>query len=311
MNITGKVIVITGATRGIGEALATRFAAEKPRGIAVSDIDQEGAELVVERLRDSGVAALAVPADVASKGEAENVVVTTEREFGPVDVLCSNAGTATGMGVHAPASIWERAWSVNVLGHVHLAQAALPSMSRRRSGHIVITASAAGLVGIPGDAPYAVSKSAAVALAEWLAVAYRHVGIRVSALCPLGVRTDLLGVRGDFLRLPWLPQQALMSRVSAVVCHAGHNTVCEALAHAVPLVLAPIRDDQPMVAEQVALSGAGLRLRFTHARTEHIGRALGRVLTEPSFATAAARIRDSFAAAGGAPAAADALERLA
>jgi UDP:flavonoid glycosyltransferase YjiC (YdhE family) len=121
---------------------------------------------------------------------------------------------------------------------------------------------------------------------------------------------SLRGVDGDFIRLPWLPQQALLPRVAAVVCHAGHNTVCETLAHAVPLVVAPIRDDQPVIAEQVAVAGAGLRLRFTHARAEHIGRALDRVRTEPSFAAAAARIRDSFAAGGGAAAAADALEKL-
>jgi UDP:flavonoid glycosyltransferase YjiC (YdhE family) len=111
---------------------------------------------------------------------------------------------------------------------------------------------------------------------------------------------SLQGVGDDVIRLPWVPQQALLSRVAAVVCHAGHNTVCEALACAVPLVLAPVRDDQPIVAEQVAVAGAGLRLRFTHARAEHIGRALDRVLTEPSFA-----------AAGGAAAAAAAQEKLA
>jgi UDP:flavonoid glycosyltransferase YjiC (YdhE family) len=121
---------------------------------------------------------------------------------------------------------------------------------------------------------------------------------------------SLRGVDGDLIRLPWLPLQALLPRMAAVVCHAGHNTVCETLAHAVPLVVAPIRDDQPVIAEQVAVAGAGLRLRFTHARAEHIGRALDRVRTEPSFAAAAARIRDSFAAAGGAQAAADALEKL-
>jgi UDP:flavonoid glycosyltransferase YjiC (YdhE family) len=121
---------------------------------------------------------------------------------------------------------------------------------------------------------------------------------------------SLRGVDGDFLRLPWLPKQALLPRVAAVVCHGGHNTVCEALAHAVPLVVAPIRDDQPVIAEQVTVAGAGLRLRFTHARAAHIGRAMDRVLTEPSFAVAAARIWHSFAAAGGAQAAADALEKL-
>jgi UDP:flavonoid glycosyltransferase YjiC (YdhE family) len=122
---------------------------------------------------------------------------------------------------------------------------------------------------------------------------------------------SLRGLDGDFLRLPSLPQQAVPPRVAAVVCHAGHDIVCQALAWGAPLVLAPIRDEQPAIAAQVAAAGAGVRLRFMHARAEHIGRALDRVLTVPSFTAAAGRIRDSLAAAGGAPAAADALEGLA
>jgi UDP:flavonoid glycosyltransferase YjiC (YdhE family) len=122
---------------------------------------------------------------------------------------------------------------------------------------------------------------------------------------------SLRDLDGDLVRLPWLPQQALLPHMAAVICHAGHNTVCESLASGVPLVVAPIRDDQPIVAEQVAAAGAGVRLRFTHSRAEHVGRALDQVLTEPSFADAAGRIRDSFAAAGGARAAADALAELA
>lgn len=192
MNLADQVIVITGGAHGIGAALALRFGAEKPRGIVVSDIDLENAELVATQVRDAGVPAIAFPADVGLKDDAERLIAAAESEFGPVDLLCSNAGIATGMGIHAPGMIWERAWSVNVLAHIHLAQAVLSSMSRRRSGHIVITASAAGLLGLPGDAPYAATKSAAVGLAEWMAVTYRHVGIKVKVLCPLGVRTNLL-----------------------------------------------------------------------------------------------------------------------
>jgi NAD(P)-dependent dehydrogenase (short-subunit alcohol dehydrogenase family) len=192
MDLIDKVVVVTGGARGIGAALATRFAAARPRGIAVSDLDLERAELIAAQLRTCGVPATAIAADVGRKADVERLIAETESEFGPIDVVCSNAGIATGTGIHATDAVWERSWSVNVLGHVHLAQAVLPSMSRRRTGHIVITASAVGLLGLPGDAAYAVSKSAAVALAEWLAVTYRPVGITVSALCPLGVRTDLL-----------------------------------------------------------------------------------------------------------------------
>jgi UDP:flavonoid glycosyltransferase YjiC (YdhE family) len=108
-----------------------------------------------------------------------------------------------------------------------------------------------------------------------------------------------------------IPQQAVLDRASAVICHAGHNTVCETLARGLPLVVAPIRDDQPVVADQVVRAGAGRRLRFTHATADHIGTALDAVLTQPAYRDAAQRVADSFRAAGGAQAAADALESLA
>ena len=192
MNLVNKVIVVTGGARGIGAALAERFAGERPSGVVVADLDGDTAELVARRLRADGVPALGVHTDVTVRSEAEKLIATAEAEFGPVDLLCSNAGIATGAGIHADDAAWQQAWSVNVLGHVHLAQAVLPGMCRRRAGHILLTASAVGLLGLPGDAPYSATKSACVALAEWLAVTYRSKGIKVSALCPLGVRTGLL-----------------------------------------------------------------------------------------------------------------------
>ncbi|MEU5028025.1 glycosyltransferase [Streptomyces milbemycinicus] len=115
---------------------------------------------------------------------------------------------------------------------------------------------------------------------------------------------DVLVVRG-------VPQLPLLARVAAVVCHAGHNTVCEALWHGVPLVVAPIRDDQPVVAGQVAAAGAGVRVRFGRVTAAGLGEALDAVLYEPGHRAAAERIRASFRAAGGATAAAGHLERLA
>ncbi|MGW5460594.1 glycosyltransferase [Streptomyces sp. NPDC003996] len=115
----------------------------------------------------------------------------------------------------------------------------------------------------------------------------------------------------DVLVLPSVPQLALLERMDAVVCHAGHNTVCEALWHGVPLVVAPIRDDQPVVAAQVVDAGAGVRIRFGRVRADQLGAALDTVLTDPAHRAAAARIRTAFRAAGGARAAAAHLERLA
>ncbi|GAA5108727.1 SDR family oxidoreductase [Haloechinothrix salitolerans] len=192
MKLREKIVVITGAGGGIGAAMAKRFAREKPGGIVVSDIDAAAAGDVAARVREAGVPVLAHRTDVGDQSQATELIARSEREFGQVDLLCSNAGIAVGMGVHAPRERWSAALSVNVMAHVHLAQAVLPGMAARGSGHVMITASAAGLLGLPGDAPYSVTKAAAVGLAEWLAATYRRSGVTVSALCPLGVRTGLL-----------------------------------------------------------------------------------------------------------------------
>ena len=119
-----------------------------------------------------------------------------EERYGPVDLFCSNAGITTGSGLEddAPAD-WQRAWEVNVLAHVYAARAVLPAMLERGAGYLLQTCSAAGLLTAVGDAPYAVTKHAAVAFAEWLAITYGDRGIRVSALCPQGVRTPMLDRR--------------------------------------------------------------------------------------------------------------------
>ena len=119
-----------------------------------------------------------------------------------------------------------------------------------------------------------------------------------------------LDTPANFIVRPYVPQLALLRHVDAVVCHGGHNTTCEALAHGLPLVIAPIKDDQPIVADQVVAAGAGLRVKFGRVQPDELRTAVTRILTEPAFRSAAARVRDSFAAAGGAEAAASALEAL-
>jgi MGT family glycosyltransferase len=114
----------------------------------------------------------------------------------------------------------------------------------------------------------------------------------------------------NVLVVPRVPQLALLGRVAAVVGHGGHNTVVEALAAGVPLVLAPVRDDQPLVADQVVRAGAGTRVKFHRVTAPMIRDAVESVLGTPSYREGAARVRASFAAAGGAPAAADRLAAL-
>ncbi|GAA5108708.1 glycosyltransferase [Haloechinothrix salitolerans] len=129
------------------------------------------------------------------------------------------------------------------------------------------------------------------------------------------VVTDLGGVVADAPATVTVresvPQLAVLDNADAVLCHAGHNTVCESLARGLPLVVAPIRDDQPIVADQVVQAGAGVRLRFARATSSHIGAAIDAVLTEETYRAAARRIARSFRAAGGAVAAADHLVALA
>ncbi|WP_051386359.1 SDR family oxidoreductase [Actinokineospora inagensis] len=197
MELTGRVAVLTGAGHGMGAAMARRFAAAGARGIVVSDLDGEAAAEVAESINRAGGRACARQADAASKADLRGLVALAKGEYGGLDVFCSNAGVAFGTGVHADDTHWQRSFELNVLQHVYAAQAALPAMLKARDGYLVITASSAGLLSLPGDAPYSVTKHAAVALAEWLAFTYRSRGIRVSALCPLGVRTPFLvdGVR--------------------------------------------------------------------------------------------------------------------
>jgi NAD(P)-dependent dehydrogenase (short-subunit alcohol dehydrogenase family) len=188
MQVTGKTIVITGAASGIGAALARRFAAEGAAGICLADLDEDAAARVAAGLECH---TLVRRTDVGDEAQVR-AMVEAAGELGPIDLMCSNAGIGTGAGLDATAEQWAATWAVNVQAHVYAARAVVPGMIERGGGYLLHTCSAAGLLSQPGDAPYAVTKHAAVAFAEWLALTYGDQGIRVSALCPQGVRTPLL-----------------------------------------------------------------------------------------------------------------------
>ena len=189
MELTGRIVVVTGGGSGIGAAMARRFAAEGASAGVVADLDGATAEAVAAQI---GPVAAAAVLDATDEQQVRDLVTRTERRYGRIDLFCANAGVAPGTGLDAPAQDWERAWSVNVLGHVYAARAVLPGMLARGEGYLLQTCSAAGLLTAVGDAPYTTTKHAALGLAEWLAVTYRDQGIRVSALCPQGVRTPML-----------------------------------------------------------------------------------------------------------------------
>ncbi|WP_216215327.1 glycosyltransferase [Amycolatopsis aidingensis] len=133
---------------------------------------------------------------------------------------------------------------------------------------------------------------------------FQGVIVDPEGFLPEGTGNGVLVARG-------IPQLDVIQRAAVVVCHGGHNTVCESLWHGVPLVVAPIRDDQPVLAQQVVNAGAGMRLRFDRARAEEIGQAIRSVRQEPGYAAQARRIRSSFREAGGSTAAAEHLSTLA
>ena len=187
MQINGKVVVITGGGSGIGAAMARRFAADGAEAVVVADLNLDSARQVAAEI---GGAAEAL--DVADAAAVTDLAERTIARFGRVDLYCSNAGFATGVELDDPADLWHKAYDVHVMSHVYAARALLPHMLERGSGYLLNTASAAGLLTSPGDAPYSVTKHGAVALAEWLAVTYGGRGVGVSVLCPLGVATPLL-----------------------------------------------------------------------------------------------------------------------
>lgn len=194
MEIRDSVIVVTGAANGIGEALVRRFAADGARGIVVADIDAVGVERVAA---DLGPVARALRCDVRDEEQVRATVALAESAFGPVDLYCSNAGIALFGGVEMPDAEWQRMWEIHVMAHVYAARAVLPSMIARGAGYLLQTASAAGLLTQLGSATYSVTKHGAVALAEWISITHGAQGIKVSVLCPQGVRTNMTAPLGE------------------------------------------------------------------------------------------------------------------
>ncbi|MEE2777275.1 MAG: SDR family oxidoreductase [Acidobacteriota bacterium] len=186
MELNGKVAVVTGGASGIGAATSRRFAAG---GAKVVVADQNGAD--AQRVaRDIG--GLAVICNVGLESEVNSLVEQATDECGPIDIFFSNAGIAMGGDIlDTPLGVWQEQWDVNLMAHVYAVRAVLPSMLERGEGYLLHTSSMAGILSSHGNLPYAVTKHGVVGLAEWLAFTYRHRGIRVSCLCPLGVRTPM------------------------------------------------------------------------------------------------------------------------
>jgi len=194
MEINGSVVVVTGAARGIGAALAEQLAGRGAAAVVLADLEPAvlGATAAGLSARFPQTRFSAVTCDVADPAAVTGLVVGAELEHGRIDVFVANAGVGAGGGLDAADEVWAQAWSVNVMAHVYAARAAVPGMLARGGGAFVTTASAAGMLTNLGNAPYSVTKHAALAFAEWLAITYGDRGLEVSCLCPMGVDTDLL-----------------------------------------------------------------------------------------------------------------------
>ncbi len=190
MELGGTVVVVTGAGSGIGRSLAQRFAVEGAKVVVCTDLSEADAE---ETARLIGDCAIGRQLDVADEKAIEALVESVESAHGGIDVFVSNAGYGLSGGLELPTDEWQRMMTVHTWSHLAAARAVVPGMVSRGRGYLLNTASAAGLLTQMNSGPYAVSKHAAVAMAEWLSITYGDDGIGVSVLCPQAVRTNILG----------------------------------------------------------------------------------------------------------------------
>jgi len=235
VEVRNRHIVITGAAGGIGGALARRFAEEQPSHLVLADRDIEGARAIAEPL-----GAHAVELDAGEERSVIALIDEATAAGGAVDIFISNAGVGGAMGgPEAPEEAWDEAWRVNVMAHVWASRALLPQMLERGEGYLINTASAAGLLTQVSSLVYSVTKHAAVALAEWMSIEYAERGVRVSCICPQGVRTPML-------------ELAMEDAAGAAALTAGGLIEPEDVADA---VLAGIRDERMLILPHENVAG--------------------------------------------------------
>jgi NAD(P)-dependent dehydrogenase (short-subunit alcohol dehydrogenase family) len=193
MQVTGKVVVVTGGGNGIGKAMCEAFHRAGASRVVVADIDADAARAVAGPIDGA-----AFKCDVGKEADILHVIEETERQFGPIALFCSNAGIGGGfdpLSVNAGGSSdepWQRSWAVHVMAHVYAARHLIPRMKARGGGYFLNTISAAGLLSQVGSPAYSTTKHAAVGFAENLAISHRADNIKVSILCPQGVDTNML-----------------------------------------------------------------------------------------------------------------------
>lgn len=213
MELAGKVAVVTGSGHGIGAAIAKRFAAEGAK-VLVTDIDEQATRSVAEEIGTVGLAA-----DVTVESEVQRVAAFAQERLGPVDVWHSNAGIAgpREVGELQPDSLWDAMWRLHVMSHVFAARAVLPGMLARGDGYLLATASNTALSIQVEKLAYSVTKRGALALSEWLAINFRHKGVKVSCFCPGAMRTRMLADNGFAPDSPALSNACTPEQVADII----------------------------------------------------------------------------------------------
>ena len=193
-DLTGKVAVVTGAASGIGFGLAERLVGEGMR-VAIADVEEEALGRAVRQLEGEGGEVMAVPTDVSVAASVDELARRCLERFGVVHVVCNNAGVGGGgLSWDIPLSVWEWVLGVNLWGVIHGVRAFLPILLEHGEGHVVNTASVAGLLAAPGMGPYSASKHAVVGISESLHHELALLGskVRVSVLCPGPISTRIM-----------------------------------------------------------------------------------------------------------------------
>jgi NAD(P)-dependent dehydrogenase (short-subunit alcohol dehydrogenase family) len=179
-----KVIVVTGGASGIGLALCKRFAKEGAK-VILSDISNNAGDKANE------IGAIAIPANVGKEADIKNLVEKTIQMYGQIDLFVSNAGIAVFGDENTNEAKWDLSWDVNTMAHVYAAKYTIPHMKLKGGGYLLNTVSAAGLTQEFHSALYTATKYAALGFAEWIATAHAEDGIKVSVLCPAGIKTPM------------------------------------------------------------------------------------------------------------------------
>ncbi len=239
MELQDRVVVVTGAGSGIGEAIARASHAASARHVVVADLDGAQAARVA-----GDIGGTAVQIDVRDEAAIRAMVESTLDAHGPIDLFVSNAGFVTAAGLEDSNEAIQTMWEVHCMAHIYAARAVLPSMIARGEGYVLSTASAAGLLTQIGSMAYSMTKAAAISLAEWLSISHHHQGIRFSVLCPQAVATNI--VRNS-------PQNAMAARAAAADDDKGFEGGVASAdgvldpADVAQLCLQAIRDEQFLI----------------------------------------------------------------